>query len=344
MGLSIHYCDSFNPSVSLQELKAKNHMNDVRHKNCHNHLNALFIILVFLLINISSGLSQVAPDQYRIFIISDFQAPMLAEKIFSNPYRNEEARDSLFADIILQRPKNLFLLGDMTSKGSKEKAWAPLDTFLNSLKKINTSVYAIPGNHEYMGKSAGMKMFKQRFDSQCLYGYFVTVDSITIVMLNSNFKNLSERELSQQLTFYKSVMDSLDTDQSVKAIIVCTHHAPYSNSKVVGSSKPVEDLIVPTFEKSAKSKLFISGHSHNLEYFSDSIGKHFLVIGGGGGIAQSLFPVNKGKYHDLLIQDAKPLYFYLVIEKIGKYLKIIVKGFKKDFRFFESEIGIIPLK
>ena len=89
--------------------------------------------------------------------------------------------------------------------------------------------------------------------------------------------------------------------------------------------------------------LFISGHSHNLEYFSDSIGKHFLVIGGGGGIAQSLTSMSKRKYHDLLEQDAKPVYFYLVIEKQGSSLKLIARGFKKDFSFFESEIGRINL-
>ncbi|MCX6284038.1 MAG: metallophosphoesterase [Bacteroidetes bacterium] len=262
--------------------------------------------------------------------MSDVQAPMQVEKIISKAYRNEEARDSLFSNIILQHPKNLFLLGDLASKGSKEKAWAPLDTFLYSLNKIQTSVYAIPGNHEYMGKSAGMRMFTKRFPEQWLYGYFVDVDSIAIVLLNSNFKHLV-------------VMDSLDADPGIKAIIVCTHHAPYSNSKIVGSSKPVSEMIVPEFEKSKKSKLLISGHSHNLEYFSDSIGKHFLVIGGGGGIAQPLIPMDKRIYHDLLGQDLKPIYFYLVIEKNGNCLKLIAKGFKKDFNFFELEIGTLKL-
>lgn len=277
------------------------------------------------------------------YLISDVQEPMSVEKIISKPYRNEEARDSLFADILRQRPDNLFLLGDLSSKGSKEKAWVPLDTFTNSLKKMSTSVYAIPGNHEYFGKSEGIREFTNRFPAQWLHGYLVNFDSVVMVMLNSNFKHLGSNELSKQLTWYKSVMDSLDADPGIKAIIVCTHHAPYSNSKVVGSSKSVADLIVPIFGKSKKSKLFISGHSHNLEYFSDSIGKHFLVIGGGGGIAQPLIPMKKRIHHDLLQQDLKPLYFYLVVEKSNNHLRLIAKGFKKDFIFFESEIGMIPL-
>ena len=302
----------------------------------------MFFILVLLLINISCGFSQVVRNQQRIYFISDIQAPLYAEKILLKAYRNEEARDSLFADILHQHPKNLFMLGDLTSRGSDEKAWVLLDTFLNSLEKINTTVYAMPGNHEYMGSSLiGIQMFKRRFPEQWLSGYYVYIDSIAVVMLNSNFNNLTEYEFSKQLIWYKSVMDSLDTDPAIKAIIVCTHQAPYSNSKAVGSNKQVADLIVPIFEKSHKSELFISGHSHNLEYFTDTIGKHFLVIGGGGGLTQPLIPINEPRYYDLLNQDVKPLYFYLVIERNGDCLKLIAKGFKKDFRFFELDIGTV---
>ena len=317
-------------------------MNYVRHKQCHIYINSLFFIFVLLLINISCGFPQVVRNQQRIYFISDIQSPLPVEKIILKAYRNEEARDSLFADIIFQHPDNLFMLGDLISKGSNEKTWAPLDAFLNSLNRINTRVYAIPGNHEYMSiSSIGMQMFKSRFQEKCLYGYFVNIDSIAVVMLNSNFNSLSENEFSKQLIWYKSEMDSLDADPVIKAIIVCTHHAPYSNSKIVGSSKKVEDLIVPVFEKSRKSKLFISGHSHNLEYFSDSIGKHFLIIGGGGGIAQPLIPINKRLYYDLINQDIKPLFFYLIIEKKGNCLNLIVRGFKKDFRFFELDVGVV---
>jgi hypothetical protein len=319
-------------------------MNNVRHKNCPIYFNSFFFILVLLLINISCGFSQVVRNQQRIYFMSDVQTPLLLEKIYLKPCRNEDARDSLFADIIRQHSKNLFMLGDLVSRGSDEKAWMPLDAFLNSLNRIHAKVYAIPGNHEYIRiSSIGMQMFKRRFQEEWLNGYFVNIDSVAIVMLNSNFNKLGKNELSKQLKWYKAEMDSLDSDPAIKAIIVCTHHAPYSNSKIVGSSKPVEDLIIPIFEKSTKSKLFLSGHSHNLEYFTGRNGKHFLVIGGGGGLTQPLISVNKRKYYDLVSQDAKPLYFYLVIEKKENCLNLIVRGFKEDFRFFELDIGVIPL-
>jgi predicted MPP superfamily phosphohydrolase len=317
-------------------------MDYVRHKKCHKYFISLFHVFILLTIKISCVFPQIVRDQQRIYFISDVQAPLPVEKVILKAYRNEEARDCLFSDIISQHPGNLFILGDLTSRGSNENAWTPINAFLNSLKRINTRVYAIPGNHEYMGISlAGIQIFKRSFKEKWLYGYFVNIDSVAIIMLNSNFNKLNENELSKQLIWYKSEMDSLDTDPAIKAIIVGIHHAPYSNSKIVGSSKQVADLVVPVFEKSQKSKLFISGHSHNLEYFSDSIGKHFLVIGGGGGIEQPLIPVSKRIYFDLIDQDVKPLYFYLIIEKKRNGLKLIVRGFKKDFRFFELDIGIV---
>lgn len=138
-------------------------------------------------------------------------------------------------------------------------------------------------------------------------------------------------------------MDSLDADKGTLAIIICIHHAPFSNSKIVGSSEQVAELIVPRFNQSAKAKLMISGHSHNLEYFTGNPDKHFLVIGGGGGIAQPLEPSDKRRYKDQLIQDEKPLYFYLDMERTGNHLNIKTRGFKTDFRFFELEIGTIKI-
>ena len=310
-------------------------------KSC---FKAVLCCLLMLLSGVSGGYTQSLINPNRFFFISDTQVPMFVETLILDAYRNEEARDSLFADVIRQNPRTMFMTGDLISTGSSEKAWAPTDRFLNTLNKINAKTYAIPGNHEYMVKSSwGIQKFKNRFPVNWLFGYTVTVDSIAVIMLNSNFNELSIKELGQQLSWYKSALDSLDANPAILAIFVCTHHSPYSNSKVEGCSQPVIDLIVPAFEKSKKSKLFISGHSHNLEYFSEGLDKHFLVIGGGGGIAQPLIPMNDRIHHDLLPQESKPVYFYLIVERNKNFIKLTARGFKKDFNYFYFDIGTITL-
>ena len=116
-------------------------MSNKTYQSCFKSL--LFILASFA-INISSGYSQNPGNTERIYFISDVQAPLPLEKIILKSYRNTEARDSLFADILRQHPKNLFMLGDLTSMGSKEKTWTPLDSLLSSLNKMDTKAYAIP--------------------------------------------------------------------------------------------------------------------------------------------------------------------------------------------------------
>ena len=319
-------------------------MNRMREKKCCICFSLFIYVPVLLSINLSCVFSQPAGERQEFYFISDVQSPMFVEKLFLKAYRNEEARDSLVADIKRHKPEYVFMLGDLTSRGSDENAWAPLDRFLFSMREIKTRVYAIPGNHEYLTNTLnGVRLFKHHFQEEWMEGYSVRVDSLAIVMLNSNFEKQDEKTLIKQQAWYKAAMDSLDSDRSVKAIIVCTHHPPYSNSMIVGSSEEVQDLIVPTFEKSEKSKLFISGHSHNLEYFSGKSGKHFLIIGGGGGLTQPLLPPGKRNYDDLINPDTKPLYFYLVVERNGNLLTLTARGFKRDFRFFEMEIGTVML-
>jgi hypothetical protein len=125
-------------------------------------------------------------------------------------------------------------------------------------------------------------------------------------------------------------MDSLDVDNSIHDIVVCTHHSPYSNSKVVGSSVPVQESFVPRYERSGKAKLFITGHSHNLEYFKGKNGKQFLVIGGGGGISQPLYEGSKEKYHDLIDQAVKPRFFYIKLQRKGSDIEVRISGYSTE--------------
>jgi hypothetical protein len=299
--------------------------------------------IVFIIATSSQGYCQTQPELQQLYFISDCQQPLKLEELRLKPYRNKEARDSLFTDIVRQDPKNLFLLGDLTAAGSRSKKWKAVDQLLSLLHNLHTSIHAIPGNHEYITNAKrGIMNYRMRFPADPLSGYCVTVDSMAILMLNSNFSKLGSSEIKKQQLWYNSTMDSLNSEEGIKMILICTHHPPFTNSKIVTSSEPVIENFLSKFSESPKSKLFLSGHSHNLELFSDHLKKHFLVIGGGGGLIQPLRSSNKTLFKDLIQQPQKPIYFYLVAERKGNTLHLFARGLEKDFQLIKTfEIAVI---
>lgn len=307
-----------------------------------NHL-LQFLLLLAILTHSSEGKSQVVSDSNRLYFISDCQQPAKIEELRLRPYRNKEARDSLFSDIVQQKPRNLFLLGDLTLAGSKKYSWIPIEKLQQSLHLVNSQLYAIPGNHEYLTNARrGLQYFSQLFPGNSVYGYCVREDSIAILMLNSNFKKLTSREIQKQQDWYLAMMDSLDSDRGIKMILLCSHHPPFTNSKIVKPSVEVARYFLPRFFDSPKSRLYISGHSHNLELFSADSKKYFVVIGGGGGLSQPIYSGDKRLYKDLLQQEEKPVYFYLVTERRGDSLYMYVRGLPHDFKNVQTfEIGSV---
>lgn len=288
--------------------------------------------------NLNSNLS----NENTISFISDMQAPIWLEKVRLKPYKNEEATDTLLKDIIKQKPKALFVLGDAVAFGTSNSEWKKIDSNLINIRKSKIDIFAIPGNHEYMvsifGKE-GINKFSKRFPESDVNGFYKIVDSVAVVLFNSAVSNKKITKLGY-LTKCKKTLDSLDSDKSVKFIILATHYSPFTNSDIVSPNKFLRDSLLPIYINSKKAKLFLSGHSHNLEYF-DQKSKKFLVIGGGGGLKQPLKSEKDRTWKDLISEEDKPLYFYLNIVRKGDKLKVFTRGMKKDFKFFDMSITVI---
>jgi UDP-2,3-diacylglucosamine pyrophosphatase LpxH len=276
--------------------------------------------------------------QTKIAFVSDTQAPMWIEDVFLKSNNNEKATALLFSEIVKQKPADLFILGDVVSLGHKEKKWKEMDAYLRHCREAGIEVSALLGNHDVMSKSKkGEQVFQQRFSNHTRTGFVKITDSVAVVLLNSNFKKLSKEDIAFQQSWLKSSLQNLDNDPAVQVIVVSCHHAPYSNSKIVGSSEEVQKYFVPLFLQSAKSKLFITGHSHAFEYFKKE-GKDFLVIGGGGGIHQPLKSFNPS-FSDLAA-EYKPMFHYLTMTRRGKSLQIASHFLKNDFLNFETGYSI----
>ncbi len=271
----------------------------------------------------------------EIIFASDTQSPLWIESIFNkHHYNNKLATKILFKSIAIKKPSSLFLTGDVVALGFRNKYWKVMDTYLNPLKKEGVSTYAVLGNHDvFLFANKGIRKFEKRFTEHNKTGYFVVQDSVAIVMLNSNLKKLSVEERMLQDDWYQSVLPSLDSNASIKIIIVCCHHSPYSNSKTVGSNKPVQEKFIPLFNTTSKCKLFISGHSHNFEKFTYQ-NKYYFVIGGGGGLIQ---PLNKDS---LALKDDvvnyKPMFHFLGMKRYNNSLHIVSYKMNSSFTGFEE--------
>jgi len=295
-------------------------------------MNKAFTILLFLLVSYCSAFAQ----QKKPFLAfaSDTQEPMWIEKLFLKSDSNLKATKMIFQDVNVVHPSALFILGDVVSLGERDKAWKNIDSYIKHTAQDSIPVYATLGNHEVMfNAKKGTKKFMARFPMYNPAGYTEIVDSIAVVLLNSNFDKMSDIEIENQDTWYKNKLAALDGDPAVKFIIVGCHHSPYTNSRIVKPSKPVQENFVPLFIQSKKCALFISGHSHNFERFKVQ-GKYFLVIGGGGGLHQPL-NANNETMHDLSA-DYKPAFHYLEVMRDGDELKITSRQLKNDFSGFKD--------
>lgn len=300
----------------------------------HNDKIGLQFTLKVVLLFIAISFPRQSIGQMEIAFVSDTQAPMGVEKLILDYDQNERATRLIFEDIISRRPKSLTILGDVVSIGYKEKKWVTMDGYLDSCQKVGIRVSALLGNHDVMTRAkAGEAKFQKRFPAHSSTGFCQVMDSVAIVLLNSNFKKLSKENIRKQQTWLEGTLQSLDADPSILTTIVACHHAPYSNSKIVGSSKNVQNFFVPDFIKSSKSSLFITGHSHNFEHFR-KLGKDFLVIGGGGGLSQ---PLSKsGNRLEDIASKYKPKFHYLMVTRFSKVLRIDSRYLKEDFSGFEN--------
>lgn len=280
---------------------------------------------------------QTNPETILAFA-ADTQAPMLVETILLKPQKNRMATGLLFADVLLRQPSVFFLLGDVVNLGYSDRQWRPIDRYLQALREGNVPVHAILGNHEVMGRPLeGQRKFQQRFPDHQRTGYLMRYESVAVVLLNSNFKTLTAAEIKQQEQWLQTTLTELDADAEIYSVIVCCHHSPFTNSRIVKPSREVEEKFVPPFLDSRKARLFLSGHCHAFEHYKVK-GKDFLVIGGGGGLRQPLRQ-GIGTLADIS-PEYKPMFHYITVTPMGESLLVTSYHIKKDFTGFEEGVKL----
>jgi hypothetical protein len=272
------------------------------------------------------------PKITPLAFVADTQAPMWIEAVFLKSHNNIEATELICNDILRLLPPVLFILGDVVTLGHARRPWIFMNGFLKKFRENNIGVYAILGNHELMQRPLkGERVFQGYFPDHVRTGYVVIRESIAVLMLNSNFGNLSMDDIRLQQEWMNTTLEQLDKDPQISAIIMCCHHSPFTDSRLVSASKPVQDYFVPAYIKSKKARLFLSGHAHVFHHYRYE-GKDFLVIGGGGGLRH---PLNMtSKIHPDLSLDYKPIFHYLTVHTSENKLCAVSRALLPDFSGF----------
>ncbi|MFN0157632.1 MAG: metallophosphoesterase family protein [Bacteroidota bacterium] len=248
-----------------------------------------------------------------IVFISDTQAPLGIETLWQTYDDNEVATEKIFEAI--ERDTQcaaVFHLGDITAAGSIDSYWHGFDDATQGLREAGIPLYPAFGNHEYMVvPGGGEENTLRRFPFLSPSWYQRRIGSVAVLILNSNFSQLTPDERHAQGEWYERTLRELDADSSVAIVLVGCHHPPYTNSKVVEPDVEVQGKFVPAFIRSEKAQLFLSGHAHAFEHFRIS-GKDFLVIGGAGGLLHPLLQGTDRRYEDLFVWQGERRFFHYV--------------------------------
>lgn len=276
------------------------------------------------------------PTRQTLVFVSDTQAPGFFETLWVKRDNNEEATRKVLAQAAREPGlAGAFMLGDLTRAASTDSNWETVDAFLARLKALNVPSYAAMGNHEYKWSSRkGEANFRKRFPELATLWYSVTFGPAAIIILNSNFDELSPEQVRAQAEFYADALAAFDADPAVRGILVCCHHAPFTNGTVVGPTKRVQTDFVPAFLKAPKGLLFLSGHAHAAEHFLEQ-GKDFLVLGGGGGLLHPCLTGNKCRYQDIFpVLDQRRMFHYVTVRVTEEGLDVTYQMLVMDFSKF----------
>ncbi len=316
-------------------------------------MKLLFGIVILLCCRLS--LAQDIPDYSKPGFISDTSTSFIlaGDVQLQDPIlecykeNNVKAVEALFKRMAYERPGFVVLLGDLTFSGRSETLWQRFDLLAAPLRDSIIPVFPVMGNHEYFGMGGVGEIYRQyvpRFPQiRTHLWYMIVWQGIGIVVLNSNFSNLSDTARREQSAWYAHTLTQLEADPSIHGIIVCCHHPPYTNSTVVHDDLKVRSAFADPFSKTGKGILFITGHCHSYEHFVIE-GKTFLVSGGGGPRQQLGPPGDPVKVDKSPIQTSlRPHHFCRVVRE-GKKLDLYVEGVSEDLHTWSTIEKIELLK
>lgn len=219
----------------------------------------------------------------RVILYGDSRPAVTGEQFFLGRTDPVKERALVIDRIAAEKPDLIVHSGDLVGRGSSDDHWDRWDQAHKPISDARIPFFPALGNHEYAGDTKeALGYFRKRFPAlgECRW-YSVKAGPLLFAMLDSNFDELPADFVAAQDAWYRKTLKDADADPEVKAVIVVSHHPPYTNSAIHGPSEETKRRFADPARSCGKFRMYLAGHVHNYERFLVQ-GAHFVVSGGGG--------------------------------------------------------------
>lgn len=287
-------------------------------------------LCIFALITLGGFDAAAGEPQLPMAVIGDTQRTSWMETIFMFREENDRERELLLNHLFRTKFSLLVHLGDMVFDGASASEWKEFDRLFAPVFAKGIPVIPAVGNHEYWGHNQqALANFTARFPWLANRRWYARLhDSLGLIVIDSNISEYGETDWAKQTAWFDSTLREMDTNPNVRAVLVFSHHPPFTNSTMIDDASYLSKSFLPAFFAARKTVAFISGHVHGYERFAVK-GRTFIVSGGGGGPRWRLLERSKARHQDQFTGPAIRPFNYLLLYPEPGQLRIEVMGLEK---------------